>query len=123
MTTDKNMQNIIGILLRTGVFASISIATIGGAFYIFRHGNDVVNYTHFNGVPDFVRPANIFQGIIMLRGRAIIQAGIALLIATPVIRIIFSAIGFALEKDYMYTAITLLVLGIIIFSMVSGVAG
>ena len=63
------------------------------------------------------------DGILHLRGRAIIQAGIILLIATPVIRIAFSAIGFVLERDFLYTGITLLVLIIIISSMLGGHIG
>lgn len=114
------MQLVIGRLLRTGVSVSVGIALIGGIIYIIRHGNQVVDYTHFTGVPAYVSPAHLFKSIMQLRGRAIIQAGIILLIATPVIRIIFSAAGFALEKDHLYTSITLLVLGIIIFSMVHG---
>ncbi|WP_317169624.1 DUF1634 domain-containing protein [Mucilaginibacter humi] len=62
----------------------------------------------------------IINGILTFRGRAIIQAGIILLIFTPVIRVVFSAIGFILEKDYLYTGITLLVLLIIFISMLSG---
>jgi uncharacterized membrane protein len=58
-----------------------------------------------------------------LRGRAIIQAGIILLIATPIIRVVFSAIGFILEKDHLYTGITFIVLLVIIISALSGHAG
>jgi len=49
--------------------------------------------------------------------------GIALLIATPILRVIFSAIGFVLEKDYLYLGISLVVLSIIFFSALSGHAG
>jgi uncharacterized membrane protein len=46
-----------------------------------------------------------------------------LLIATPILRVAFSAIGFILEKDYLYTALTIVVLLIILASMLSGQAG
>jgi uncharacterized membrane protein len=87
---EKNMQLIVGTLLRTGVFASIGIAFIGGIIYLTRHGHEHVDYRHFTGIPDYVRPAHIFKSIADGKGRAIIQAGIMLLIATPVLRIIFS---------------------------------
>jgi uncharacterized membrane protein len=121
---DYDMQIVIGWILRVGVLLSMSIIFIGGVIYLYRHGQVPADYSTFKGVPDFVHNAHgIFNGIITLRGRAIIQAGIVLLIATPVIRVVFSAIGFVLEKDHLYTGITLLVLLIIFASMLSGHAG
>jgi uncharacterized membrane protein len=118
------MQVVIGWVLRTGVFLSISIVLFGGMFYIYRHGHTVADYRVFKNIPEFVRtPGGIFDGIMALRGQAIIQAGIILLIATPVIRVLFSAIGFVLEKDYLYTFISVLVLLIIFISMLNGHAG
>lgn len=120
---DKDMQAVIGWVLRLGVIFSMLIVVVGGAVYIWRHGHSVPDYTVFKGVPDFVYPSNIISGIMAGRGRAIIQAGIILLIATPVLRIICSFIGFIIEKDYLYTGISLLVLLIIVVSMLSGHAG
>lgn len=118
------MQAIIGWILRAGVFISMVVVFIGGVVYIYRHGQSIADYHTFKGVPDFVHNiSGILHGIITFRGRAIIQAGIILLIATPVVRVIFSAIGFVLEKDYLYTGITLIVLLVIVISMLSGHAG
>jgi uncharacterized membrane protein len=121
---DRDMQVIIGWILRVGVVTSMIIVFIGGALFIFRHGHSIPDYHHFNGVPDFIRtPGGIINGILSFRGQAIIQAGIILLIATPIIRVAFSAIGFLIEKDYLYTAITLVVLLIIVASMLGGHMG
>jgi uncharacterized membrane protein len=120
---DKDMQTIIGWVLRAGVIVSMSVVVFGGVVYLYRHGHSIPNYTTFTGVPDFVHPAGIINGIINFRGRAIIQAGIILLVATPVLRVLCSAIGFIFEKDRLYMAISLLVLFIIMASMLSGHAG
>jgi uncharacterized membrane protein len=121
---DTDMQAVIGWILRAGVLVSMSVIFIGGVIYLYRHGQTHVDYSKFVGVPDFVNnPGGIIHGIFTLRGRAIIQAGVILLIATPVIRVLFSAIGFIMEKDYLYTGITILVLFIILASMISGHAG
>ncbi|MGY4539361.1 putative membrane protein [Mucilaginibacter sp. UYNi724] len=121
---DKDMQVVIGLVLRTGVFISMAVVFIGGVIYLKRHGQSIANYHKFVGVPDFIHsPGGIINGIINLRGRAIIQAGIVLLIATPIVRVMFSAVGFILEKDHLYTAITFIVLLIIIISAFSGHAG
>ena len=121
---DKDMQAIIGWVLRAGVFVSMLVVFIGGVIYLYRHGHTIANYHEFRGIPDFVHsPAGIINGILTLRGRAIIQGGIVLLIATPIVRVVFSAIGFIIEKDYLYTGITFIVLLIIVISAFSGHAG
>ena len=57
--------------------------------------------------------AGIIHGTLQLSGRAIIQFGLLLLIATPVARVIFSAVAFAWERDYLYVAFTLAVLAVL----------
>jgi uncharacterized membrane protein len=49
----------------------------------------------------------------------LIQFGLILLIATPVARVVFSVLGFALERDWMYVLITILVLGLLIYTLLS----
>jgi uncharacterized membrane protein len=121
---DTDMQVVIGWILRTGVILSMVIVVIGGVLFVYRHGNSIPDYRVFKGVPYFIQNVKgIANGVFNLKGQAIIQAGIVLLIATPVIRVAFSAIGFILEKDYLYTFITLLVLLIIIISMLTGRIG
>jgi uncharacterized membrane protein len=117
---DTDIQSLIGQVLRAGMIISISIVFIGGVFYIYRHGHTIANYRIFTGVPDFVQhTGTLINGVINLKGQAIIQIGIILLIATPILRVIFSAIGFMLEKDYMYVGISLLVLLIIFISLMN----
>jgi uncharacterized membrane protein len=121
---DKDMQTIIGWILRAGVAVSMVLVFIGGVFFVYRHGHSVPDYKTFQGVPVFIQSlGGILNGVITFKGQAIIQLGIILLIATPVIRVAFSAVGFLLEKDYLYTFITLIVLLIILASMISGHAG
>ena len=120
---DTDMQSVIGWVLRIGVIVSITVVFIGGVIYIYRHGGATTNYSKFTGVPDFVQLHGIINGIMNVRGRSIIQAGIILLIATPILRIVFSTISFVLEKDYLYVGISFLVLVIIIISSISGHAG
>ncbi|OOQ58201.1 DUF1634 domain-containing protein [Mucilaginibacter pedocola] len=121
---NKEMQSIIGWILRAGVFISMAIVFVGGVLYILRHGQEHADYHTFKGIPAFINsPEGIIHGILEFRGQAIIQAGIILLIATPVIRIVFSAFGFVLERDYLYVGITLIVLLIILSSMLGGHAG
>lgn len=121
---DKDIQSLIGSVLRWGVLLSMAVVIVGGAIYLSRHGHNVIDYSKFKGEPDFTRNLGaIFHGIAGLKGRAIIQLGIILLIATPVTRVLFSAVGFLIEKDYLYVGITLVVLSIIMVSMLGGFGG
>jgi uncharacterized membrane protein len=121
---DTDMQVVIGWVLRIGVIVSISIVLFGGIIFLYRHGHEVVDHRKFTGIPDFIQTfGGIIHGIFTFRGQAIIQFGIILLIATPILRVIFSTIGFVLERDKLYVFISLLVLFIIFISMISGHAG
>jgi len=46
----------------------------------------------------------------------IIQLGILLLIATPVARVAFALIAFAIERDKLYVAVSLTVLSVLLLS-------
>ncbi len=115
---DQRIEVIIGTLLRTGVILAASVVLIGGVLYLKRHGHEVPNYTSFHGEPeDLKSPAEIVRGVLGGSARAIIQLGLLLLIATPVARVLFSAIAFAFERDSMYVVITLIVLAILLYSL------
>jgi uncharacterized membrane protein len=49
---------------------------------------------------------------------AVIQVGVLLLIATPVARVVFAVIGFALERDRLYVAVSLAVLAVLAASLI-----
>lgn len=121
---DADMQLVIGWILRIGVIASMAIVVAGGILFVYRHGHSIPDYRTFRKVPGFISsPMGVFEGVIHFKGQAIIQLGIMLLIATPIIRVVFSAIGFVLERDRLYTFISLLVLLIIIMSTITGHIG
>jgi len=121
---DTDVQLLIGNVLRWGVIISMSVVFAGGLVYIYRHGSKTASYHKFIGEPTFLRNIKgILQGVVQIKGRAIIQTGILLLIATPIARVLLSIISFLREKDYLYVVITLIVLGIIISSMLSGIGG
>ena len=50
----------------------------------------------------------------------IIQLGLLILIATPVARVAFSVVAFALERDRLYVVVTLIVLAVLVFSLAGG---
>ena len=115
---DHRIEVIIGGLLRTGVLLAATVVLSGAVVYLARHGGEIPNYAVFHREPDNLTSATaILHGALGMSGRAIIQLGLLLLIATPVARVLFSAIAFALERDYLYVFITLIVLGILLYSL------
>jgi uncharacterized membrane protein len=115
---DQRIEIIIGHLLRSGVLLSAAVVILGGAVYMARHGHEITGYRIFHGDTSPLRNlGGILHGTARFSGRAIIQLGMLLLIATPVARVLFSAIAFAVERDYLYVAFTLIVLGVISYSL------
>ncbi len=117
--TDRRVENVVGNLLRIGVILSAAIVFIGGLIFLVRHGTAPIAYHVFQGEPSDLRYIpGILRGTLALHGRAIIQLGLLLLIATPIARVAFSIFGFAEEKDRMYVVFTCIVLGILLYSLV-----
>ncbi|WP_236652694.1 DUF1634 domain-containing protein [Chitinophaga vietnamensis] len=121
---DKDIQLLIGKQLRAGVIISSTLVFIGGIIYLYRHGNELPSYHEFTGVrAGLDNLSGILHGIRGIHGMEIIQLGVVCLIATPILRVALSVIAFLLEKDYLYVVITLIVLGVITFSMLGGLGG
>ncbi|MDQ2776719.1 MAG: DUF1634 domain-containing protein, partial [Acidobacteriota bacterium] len=101
--TDTNIERMVSILLRTGVLISGLVVFAGGVYFVFRHARDEADFHTFRGEPSIDRIAHqIAIGAVHLRARSIIQFGILLLIATPILRVAFSLVGFAMERDKAY---------------------
>lgn len=123
----RDVELYIGKLLRYGVMLSCGITLVGGVFYLFQHHGAQADYSPipddqpFPGVDHYLRElSTIWPRVLELDGAAIVQLGVCVLIATPIIRVAFSAVAFLIEKDYMYVVITLIVLGIIVANMLLG---
>lgn len=116
---DQKIETIIGSLLRVGVMLAAAVVLFGAVVYLSRHGGTTVDYKTFHGEPEQLRSVTeISSGAVQMSGRAIIQLGLLLLIATPIARVIFSAAAFALERDYLYVFLTLCVLAVLLFSLI-----
>jgi uncharacterized membrane protein len=83
-----------------------------------RHGNELADYHVFHGTPPEYRTIGaIIHAMGFSSFRAIIQFGLLLLIATPVARVAFSLVGFAMERDRIYVVITSIVLAVLLYSV------
>ena len=81
----------------------------------------IPHYHNFVSEPAALRNvSDIIHLAISGDARGIIQAGLLLLVLTPILRVVFCVFAFLYEKDYLYVAFTLIVLGILIFSLMGG---
>jgi uncharacterized membrane protein len=118
---DERVERIMGTLLQTGVIISGLVVLAGGVLYLVRYGPVPVNYENFVPERATVRSIRVIvNNALHGDGRAIIQCGLLLLIATPVARVFFSIIAFALEGDRLYVVLTLIVFTILLFSLLGG---
>jgi len=117
---DSALDAKIGILLQVGVYCSAAVILLGGVLYLIGHGSDKPDYSVFHGVPDRLNTlSGIAAGAMHGQALALMQFGMLMLIATPVARVIFSVFAFLAERDYLYVAISALVLAILAYSLIA----
>jgi uncharacterized membrane protein len=116
--TNEQVDTLLGNTLRTGVILSAVVVSLGALLYLIRHGLEVPDYRFFKGEPANLRSiVGVIQDSFSFSGRGIIQLGILLLIATPVMRVVLSLVAFIMQRDRTYIAITLVVLFVLIYSL------
>ncbi len=121
--TDKDIQSIIGNLLRIGVILSMATVLIGAVIYLFGNAGKRVDYHAFDYAKVHLNSIkSIFTNLPALEGITIIQLGLLMLIFTPIARIVMAAVSFFIEKDYLYVLICVIVLLIIAMSLNGGFA-
>ena len=116
--TDRKVEDLVGSLLRAGVFLAAVIVFCGAIVYLAKHGGEAADYRVFHGEPNQLRTiSGVLRETLAFQGRGIIQLGLLLLIATPVARVALSIVGFAAERDRMYVGFAVIVLVILLYSL------
>lgn len=119
---EKRAELWISTVLRAGVLSAAAVAIIGAIWYFPGHAGEHVSFARFHGVEAGLDSVHgVFAGVLAGRSEAIIQLGLLLLIATPVARVALSLLSFAMERDWLYVIITLVVLGVLVASLFGGV--
>jgi len=111
------MDEVMGWLLQAGVTLAAVVVLVGGVLYLVLHPV-VPDYRHFRGEPEEYRTLRgICADALAMRGRGWIQMGLLVLIATPVARVVFSVGAFLRQRDWTYVVVTLIVLGLLCYSL------
>jgi uncharacterized membrane protein len=115
---DRRMETIMGRLLQAGVLFASAVVLVGGILYLKAHAGTPANYRTFTGEAASLRyPTRLLSSLKTGDPAAIVQLGILLLIATPVARVVFAVVGFSIERDRLYVAVSLIVLAVLTFSL------
>jgi len=116
--TDERVERVIGTLLRWGVILAAAVVLAGGVMYLARYGSTIPDYRVFRGEPSDLRNVSgIVTDAVSWRSRGLIMFGLLLLIATPMARVAFSVVAFALQRDRTYVMVTLIVLAALLYGL------
>ncbi|MBS1813298.1 MAG: DUF1634 domain-containing protein [Acidobacteria bacterium] len=118
---DPSRENI-GNLLRVGVLIAAAVVVFGGVLYLAHAPRaQKTSFGQFHGESEGLSHlGSIFARAFHGHPAAMIQAGILLLIATPIARVLLAAVTFARVRDWIYAGISCTVLGLLIWSLVWG---
>ncbi|MGA7521875.1 MAG: DUF1634 domain-containing protein [Acidobacteriaceae bacterium] len=115
---DKRLETLVGVMLRTGVLLAAAVVLTGGVMYLIQSHGMRADYTHFTPEPaQFSTLKGAATGFMTLEPRNIIMLGLLILIATPVARVLMCVVGFLMERDKMYVAVSSIVLAILLYSL------
>lgn len=115
---DQQLEQIVGKILRIGVIVSALIMLMGAALYLTTSGGARPDYHTFRGEPLSLRRVSaIVADAAAFHPKGVMQLGIVLLLATPLMRVVLSAIAFAIQKDVLYVVVTSMVFAVLLFSL------
>jgi uncharacterized membrane protein len=115
---DRRMEIIMGRLLQAGVILASAVVLLGGVLYLRDSPHKVANFRIFSVESASLRyPSHLFPLVARGDAVAIIQLGVLLLIATPIARVAFALVAFAIERDRLYVMVSFVVLAVLIFGI------
>lgn len=115
---DERVELALAMLLRAGVIVAAMLVLVGGLLHLVLHGGQRPDYRHFAGEPgDLQHPGRIFALALHGSPEGLIQLGVLVLLATPVLRVGFSLLAFARERDRTYVVLTSVVLVVLLLSV------
>ena len=127
---DQRLEVAIATLLRIGVMIAAALVAIGGVMALRHPESTVPNFRIFHAPGEAATAAPVSTAIYSISavfrqlgdgsGASIIALGLLVLIATPIARVVFAMVGFARERDMLYTVISFIVFAILVFSLVHG---
>jgi len=116
------INDLISIILRTGVYLASAVLLVGLAVFFVKGPADtgllrsvMRDSQVLPHVPDTL--GAVARGVAILDPAALMQLGVLVLVATPVVRVAASIFIFLFETDWLYAVLTCIVLALLLFSI------
>jgi len=124
----QRIEMLISRLLLIGVAASMVTVFLGLALTFVHHPEYLKSAADLKRLTSPVAAfphtiGEIARGVVAGRGQAVVAFGLILLLATPILRVVISLVGFALERDLTYSILCAAVLLVLFASFLLGKAG
>ena len=121
----RRLEVVISNLLRVGVITSVALIVTGTIATFIQHPVYLSSPAELERIvaPNAIFPhasSVLFAELRQLRGEAIVTLGLLVLMATPVMRVAVSIVGFVHQRDRIYIVITATVLCLLLLSLVLG---
>jgi uncharacterized membrane protein len=118
---DAQLQNSLARVMLTGVLVAAAVMGAGLIWFGATHEGMPPGDHLFSGEPKyFENPVSMLERAVSLKAighrRSLIMIGVVLLLINPIIRVAFAAVGFAAQRNRLYTVISLAVLGVLLLS-------
>jgi uncharacterized membrane protein len=124
LSADSGLRPMVAAFLRYGVLLAAAVIIIGLVLSFVQVGFKVFVSMPRVRAPevstDLTTLRSVFRELLPPVPEAVMEAGVLLLIATPVLTVGAATIMFAVEKDWMYVAISGFVFAMLILGFVLG---
>ena len=115
---DDAIERLLARLLQAGVALATLLVVAGGIVFLLHSGGEAPRYSRFAGEPaELSSVAGIVRSALRGDGRGLIQLGLLVLVATPVLRVAGSLVAFVMLKDRTYVVLTSIVLLLLVSSL------
>jgi uncharacterized membrane protein len=119
------VELMVSYLLRAGVVVSMTLIVLGMCLTFVHHPDYSSVPLPLRDVPKVAKNfphtvADTLQALEQMRGQGFVLLGLLVLLITPVMRVAISIVAFAIQKDRIFTLITIIVLAILLLSFVLG---
>jgi len=121
--SDRRVELVVGRVLQVGVVAAAVVVLAGAALALAqgRHPTTAsFRVFHPESTPPLRSVHGAVRGALSLDGRATMQLGLVLLVATPIARVALTLVAFLLQRDRLYVLLTAVVLALLVYGLAVG---
>lgn len=121
MLKDETLRNGLARVMVIGVILAGSVILVGLAWFLCMHPGISPGDHIFKGEPKyFENPIGMVKRAFAPEEdghiRSLIMIGIVILLLNPLVRVAFSLLGYAVQRDRLYTVISALVFIVLLIS-------